>query len=290
MDYILAIDQGTTGTTALLMDCDLNRVAEANVDFEQHFPKPGWVEHDLNEIWTTVVQTVREVTKHVDPRKIAAIGITNQRETLCFWDKETAEPLARAIVWQDRRTTEICDQLRARGTEPFLQDNTGLLIDPYFSGTKAAWAFKNWDVIRQAHKAGRLCAGTIDSFLMARLSGGSVHVTEPSNASRTMCFNIIKKRWDPELCSTLGVPMDIWPEALPSVGTFALTRSFPGLPDGIPITGVLGDQQSALLGQACVKEGMAKCTYGTGAFLLLNTGRKPAKSRHRLVTTVAWAF
>lgn len=290
MDYILAIDEGTTGTTALLMDTELNRVAEANVDFEQYFPKPGWVEHDLSEIWMGVVQTVREVTKHIDTRKIVAIGITNQRETLCFWDKSTSEPIARAIVWQDRRSADICEQLRAKGTEPFFQDNTGLLLDPYFSGTKAAWAFKNWGDVKSAHSAGRLAAGTIDSYLIARISGGAVHVTEPSNASRTLCFNLQKHRWDPELCQALGVPIDIWPEVRPSVGTFALTRGFPGLPDGIPITGVLGDQQSALMGQACIKEGAAKCTYGTGAFLLLNTGRKIAKSRHRLLSTVAWAL
>lgn len=290
MDYILAIDEGTTGTTALLMDRSLNRIAEASVDFEQHFPKPGWVEHDLNDIWSAVVQTVRQVTKHIDVRKIAAIGITNQRETLCFWDRKSAEPLARAIVWQDRRSAELCDELKKKGTEPFFQDNTGLLLDPYFSGTKAAWALKNWDNVRAAQKAGTLAAGTIDSFLIAKISGGAVHATEPSNASRTLCFNIQKRRWDPELCATLGVPMEIWPEVHSSSGTFALTRGFAGLPDGIPITGVLGDQQSALLGQACVKEGMAKCTYGTGSFLLLNTGKKPCKSRHRMITTVAWAL
>ena len=290
MDYILAIDQGTTGTTALLMDQNLNKISEASVDFEQHFPKPGWVEHDLGDIWSTVLQTVGEVTKHVDPRKIVAIGITNQRETLCFWDRSTAEPLARAIVWQDRRSSEMCEQLRAKGTEPFFQERTGLLLDPYFSGTKAAWALKNWGDLKIAHKEGRLAAGTIDSFLIAKISGAAVHVTEPSNASRTLCFNIHKHQWDSELNSALGVPMEIWPEIRPSVGIFALTRGFPGLPDGIPITGVLGDQQAALMGQACVKEGTAKCTYGTGAFLLLNTGKKPVKSRHRLLSTVAWAL
>lgn len=290
MDYILAIDQGTTGTTALLMDRNLTRVAEAAVDFEQHFPAPGWVEHDLNDIWATVLTTIREVTKDIDTRRIAAIGITNQRETLCFWDRKTAEPIARAIVWQDRRTAELCEQLRAKGTERFFQENTGLLIDPYFSGTKAAWAFKNWGDVKAAYKEGRLAAGTIDSFLMARFSGGSVHVTEPSNASRTLCFNLTKHIWDPELTNSLGVPTDIWPEVRPSVGTFALTRGCAGLPDGIPITGVLGDQQAALMGQACVKEGMAKCTYGTGTFMLMNTGRRPAKSRHRLLSTVAWAL
>jgi glycerol kinase len=290
MEYILAIDQGTTGTTALLMDSELKRVAEASIDFPQHFPKPGWVEHDLGDIWDSVVQTVREVTKHVDTRSIVAIGITNQRETLCFWDRETGKALGRAIVWQDRRAAELCEQLRAKGTEPFFQDATGLLLDPYFSGTKAAWALKNWGEVASAHKAGRLCAGTIDSFVIYRLSGNTVHATEPSNASRTLCFNLMKHKWDPDLCHALGVPVDIWPEIRPSVGTFALTRGFPGLPDGVPITGALGDQQSALLGQACTQEGTAKCTYGTGAFLLLNTGRRPVKSRKRLISTVAWAL
>jgi glycerol kinase len=287
-EFILAIDQGTTGTTALLVDCDLNRVADASVDFEQHFPKPGWVEHDLEDIWATVVQTVREVTKHKDSRKIAAIGITNQRETLCFWDKKTLHPLGRAIVWQDRRTAEMCERLRKQGTEELFQDRTGLLLDPYFSGTKAAWALQNWSEVAQAQKAGRLAAGTIDSYLIARMSGG-MHVTEPSNASRTLCFNLTKHHWDKDLCKTLGVPEEIWPEVMPSTGVFAVTKSFPGMPDGVPISGALGDQQAALLGQACVKEGMAKCTYGTGAFILLNTGRKPVKSKSRLVSTIAWA-
>lgn len=290
MDYILAVDQGTTGSTALLMDTNLNRIADASVDFEQHFPKPGWVEHDLGEIWSTVVQTVREVTKHVETRKIAAIGITNQRETLCFWDKKTGEPLCRAIVWQDRRTADFCAELRAKGKEPFFQESTGLLLDPYFSGTKAAWALKNWPQLQKARDEGRLAAGTIDSYLMARFSGGGVHVTEPSNASRTLCFHLTRHKWDSELCEALDVPMDIWPDVRPSTGIFTMTRGFPGLPDGIPITGVLGDQQAALLGQSCTEEGTAKCTYGTGAFLLLNTGRKPARSKHRLLTTIAWAM
>jgi glycerol kinase len=290
MEYILAIDQGTTGTTALLMDSNLNRVAEAGVEFEQYFPKPGWVEHDLDDIWTSVLQTVREVTKHVDVRKILAIGITNQRETLCFWDTATNQPLARAIVWQDRRTSDLCTELSKRGLEPYYQENTGLLLDPYFSGTKAAWALENWSDVKSAHRAGRLAAGTMDSYLIARLSGGTVHATEPSNASRTLCFHLTQHKFDADLCRQLNVPQEIWPEVCSSVGTFAVTKGFNGLPDGIPITGVLGDQQSALLGQACVKEGTAKCTYGTGAFLLLNTGRKPVRSKHRLVSTVAWAL
>ena len=290
MEYLLAIDQGTTGTTALLMDRNLNRIAEAGVDFEQHFPKPGWVEHDLEDIWSTVVQTVHEVIKHVNPKKILAIGITNQRETLCFWDRKSGAPVSRAIVWQDRRTAQLCDELKSKGLEPFYQDQTGLLLDPYFSGTKAAWALTHMDSVSSTYRAGRLAIGTIDSFLISRISGGAVHATEPSNASRTLCFHLSKHQFDHDLCRGLGVPKEVWPEVYPSTGTFAVTRSFPGLPDGIPITGVLGDQQAALLGQACVREGSMKCTYGTGAFLLMNTGRTPVKSQHRLISTVAWAL
>lgn len=289
MEYILAIDQGTTGTTALLMDSNLNRIAEVGADFEQYFPKPGWVEHDLEDIWSTVLQTVRQVTKDIDTRKILAIGITNQRETICFWDKLTHQTLGRAIVWQDRRTASFCEKLKAKGLESFFQERTGLLIDPYFSGTKVAWALQNWPEVQAAQKAGRLAVGNIDSFLLSRLSGGAVHSTEPSNASRTLCFHLTRHEFDPELCEALDIPADIWPEVCPSMGIFAVTKGFGDLPDGIPITGILGDQQAALLGQACVKEGTAKCTYGTGAFLLLNTGRKPARSTHRLITTIAWA-
>ena len=205
MNYILAIDQGTTGSTALLMNHDLEVVAEASQDFPQHFPKPGWVEHDLEDIWASVVATVGKVIQNIDAKKIAAIGITNQRETLCLWDKKTQAPLARAIVWQDRRTSEMCDQLRAKGLERFFQDNTGLQVDPYFSGTKAAWAFKNWSDVKTAHKEGRLAAGTIDSFLLARLTGG-VHATEPSNASRTLCFHLTRHTWYNELATALGLP------------------------------------------------------------------------------------
>ncbi len=290
MDYILAIDQGTTGTTALLMDRDLNRIAEASTDFEQHFPQPGQVEHDLDDIWTSVQQTIREVTRTVDPARIAAIGITNQRETICFWDRRDGKPLAHAIVWQDRRTAAQCETLRNAGHEPLFQKKTGLLLDPYFSGTKAAWALRNWEPVKKAAGEGRLCAGTIDSYLIARLSGGLVHATEPSNASRTLCFDIHTLKFSDELCGILEVDPKIWPEVRPSTGTFATTRGFPGLPDGIPITGVLGDQQAALLGQACIREGSAKCTYGTGAFILMNTGRKPVKSKHRLLTTIAWSL
>ncbi|MGE0616465.1 MAG: glycerol kinase GlpK [Bacteriovoracia bacterium] len=290
MKYILAVDQGTTGTKTLVVDEQLNIVAETTVDFQQHFPQPGWVEHDLNQIWETVVMGISAVTRKIDARQIAAIGITNQRETLCFWERETVKPLAHAIVWQDRRTHEMCEQMRAKGTEPFFQESTGLLLDPYFSGTKAAWALKHWDAVAAARKAGSLAAGTVDSFLIAKLTDGASHVTEPSNASRTLCFHLTKHQWDADLAAALGVPTEIWPEVKPSTGKFGFTKDVPGLPDGIPITGVLGDQQAALLGQACTTEGSAKCTYGTGAFMLLNTGAKPAKSRHRMLSTVAWAF
>jgi glycerol kinase len=290
MNYILAIDQGTTGTTALLMDTELNRIADASVDFEQHFPKPGWVEHDLNDIWIAVLKTVNEVTSKVDQKKIVAIGITNQRETICFWDRKSGEPLAHAIVWQDRRTAEDCQTLKKSGLESQVQDKTGLLLDPYFSGTKITWALKNWNTVKTAHQEGRLAVGTIDSYLISKMTGAKVHATEPSNASRTLGFNIHTKVWDKELCKNLGIPTDIWPEVKPSTGVFGVTQKFGSLPDGVPISGVLGDQQSALLGQACVKEGMAKCTYGTGSFVLLNTGKTPIKSRHRLLTTIAWAL
>jgi glycerol kinase len=290
MNYILAIDQGTTGTTALLMDQKLNRVAEASVDFEQHFPQPGWVEHDLEEVWSTVVQTIREVTRSIDPKKIAAIGITNQRETLCFWERNTVKPLARAIVWQDRRTAGICDSLRERGLEPTFQKKTGLLLDPYFSGTKAAWALKNWPALESARSKGTLCAGTIDSYVLARLTGGAIHATEPSNASRTLAFDIDTRKFDAELNGMLGLPLEIWPEVRPSSGVFGITHSVPSLPDGIPITGILGDQQAALMGQACTQQGMAKCTYGTGAFILMNTGTKKVTSHHRLLSTIAWSL
>lgn len=290
--HLLAIDEGTTGTTAMLMDTDLNLVAEASVDFPQHFPKPGWVEHDLNEIWKAVGESVAAALKKsgIDPKSIAAIGITNQRETVCFWDKKTGETLANAIVWQDRRTAELCDALKKQSLEEMFRKSTGLLLDPYFSGTKAAWAISNWPNVGKAAKEGRLACGTIDSFLVAKLTGNPDHVTEPSNASRTLAFHLEKRVFDESLCAALGIPKAIWPRVEASNGKFGVTKGVGFLPDGIPITGILGDQQSALMGQACTREGQAKCTYGTGAFLLMNTGAKPKYSRHRLLTTVAWSL
>jgi glycerol kinase len=293
-DLILAIDQGTTGTTVLIMDRQLKQVAEASADFEQFFPQPGWVEHDVELIWKTVLQCLKQALDRgtVDPARIAAIGITNQRETVCFWDRKTLRPLRKAIVWQDRRTSAQCAKLREiPGTESFYQENTGLLLDPYFSGTKVAWALRNDPAVDAAHRAGTLAVGTIDSFLIARLSGASgdgVHLTEPSNASRTLCFHLTRHSFERDLCEPLGVPVELWPEVRPSFGLFAKTRGMGVIPDGIPITGVLGDQQAALLGQACIEVGMTKCTYGTGAFLLMNTGDRPVLSHHRLLSTIAW--
>lgn len=287
---ILAIDQGTTGTKVLVVDSDLKVLSEASVPFPQHFPTPGWVEHDPEELWDSVVKAIGKALARVDVKKIVAIGITNQRETICFWEKGTSQSLSHAIVWQDRRTSDYCDHLRSKGVEGFFAENTGLLLDPYFSGTKVHWALKNWQVVSSAHKEGRLAVGTVDSFLIAKLTDGQVHATEPSNASRTLAFHLTRHKWDSDLCSGLGIPLDIWPEVRPSTGKFGFTKGVPGLPDGIPITGVLGDQQSALLGQACIEEGMAKCTYGTGTFMLVNTGKQPSKSRNRLVSTIAWAL
>jgi glycerol kinase len=285
--FILAIDQGTTSSKVLVMDHQLNSVVEKGTPFEQHFPQPGWVEHDLDQIWQSVVAGIVDVTKKVDAKQITAIGITNQRETICFWDKKTTLPLANAIVWQDRRTSARCDELR-KSIETQVQQKTGLLVDPYFSSTKIEWALKNNPKIKAASDNGTLAIGTIDSFLVARLTSGDAHVTEPSNASRTMLFDIQKGAWDLELAETFGVNLASLPKVLPSFGEFGKTRGVKGLPDGIPISGILGDQQSALMGQACLKEGQAKCTYGTGAFMLMNTGTKIRRSKHRLLTTIAW--
>ncbi len=286
--YLLAIDQGTTSSKVLVTDTHLNVIAEKSTPFEQHFPKPGWVEHDLDQIWASVEESISEVIQKVDPQKIVAIGITNQRETICFWDKKTTQALAKAIVWQDRRTSERCEELKRSNLEEKVQNKTGLLLDPYFSGTKLEWALKNVPAVKAADQAGTLCVGTIESFLLARLTAGASHATESSNASRTMLFNLETKTWDDELLAVFGVKKSILPEVKNTFGKFGVTKGQKDLPDGIPITGMIGDQQSALLGQVCINEGEAKCTYGTGAFLLMNTGKKLRKSKARLLTTVAW--
>ena len=290
MNYILAIDQGTTGSSALLVDQNLKVIAEASQDFVQHYPEPGRVEHDLKQVWDSVLSVIKKVTLGIDCHQIIGIGLTNQRETLCLWDRNTTEPLAPAIVWQDRRSTQICEQLKKLGLEDSFREMTGLLLDPYFTGTKLSWALKNWPSVKDAERKGHLCAGTMDSYLIAKMSGGQAHVTEPSNACRTLAYHLTDHEFSDELSLMLEVPVALWPKVLPSVGHFAVTQGVPGLPDGIPITGVLGDQQSALLGQACVDPGAVKCTYGTGAFLLMNTGNQPIRSKHRLVTSIGWAL
>lgn len=286
--YLLAIDQGTTGTKAIVMTQDLQVHSEVTIEFEQHFPQPGWVEHDLDQIWDSTKSAITQALKGLDAKKVQAIGITNQRETVCFWEQGSTKAIRKAIVWQDRRTSKECETLKAARLESLVQRKTGLLLDPYFSGTKIAWALEHDPAVQKAAQGNTLKVGTIDSFLMARLTGGTAHCTEPSNASRTLLFNIHDLSWDKELCEKLKVPMSILPEVKPSVGEFGKTQGLSFLPDGIPIMGCLGDQQSALLGQACIEEGSAKCTYGTGAFILMNTGKKTIQSMHRLLTTVAW--
>ena len=286
--FVLSIDQGTTGTKVLVMDSNLTKIAEHYESFEQHFPSPGQVEHECNQIWETIEKGLIALSPQVDLGKIAAIGITNQRETLCFWEKGTVRPLRRAIVWQDRRTSARCEELKKSGLEAQVQDKTGLLLDPYFSGTKLEWALKHDPAVMKAASSGNLQVGTIDSYLLAKLTSGDSHATDTSNASRTLLMNLKTLRWDSELLSLFGVPLSILPEIKPTFGVFGKTRGLNLLKDGIPITGMIGDQQSALLGQAATEPGMAKCTYGTGAFLLMNTGKSIKKSHARLLTTVAW--
>ncbi|PLX80705.1 MAG: glycerol kinase [Desulfuromonas sp.] len=287
-DYILAIDQGTTGSTALLIDHDLTIQGKNNIEFPQHFPQPGWVEHDAEEIWGSVREAVSgllESTK-VKPTSIAAIGITNQRETTLMWDRATGDPVGRAIVWQDRRTADICQELKERGLEPYFRAQTGLVFDPYFAGTKLTWMLRENDSLRQHASAGKLACGTIDSFLVWRLSGGKAHVTDVSNASRTLLMDLDSLAWDSGLAKQLEVPLPLLPEIHPSSTEYAKTAGLDFLPDGLPIAGMAGDQQAALFGQAGFDVGNGKCTYGTGAFLLVNTGEKPVPSDSGLLTTV----
>ena len=283
-DHILAIDQGTTSTRAILFDAQLNVVRIAQEEFAQHFPASGWVEHDPEDLWQTTVRTCREAIGDIVP---ATIGITNQRETVVVWEKATGRPIHNAIVWQDRRTAEICSSLKADGHEPMVTQRTGLLLDPYFSGTKIAWILDNVDGARAAAEDGALLAGTVDSWLIWRLTGGAMHVTDATNASRTMLYNIHACAWDLELCDLLRVPGGILPRVLDSAADFGLTE-----PDilghAIPVRGVAGDQQAATVGQACFEPGMMKSTYGTGCFALLNTGSQPVSSSNRLLTTVAY--
>ncbi len=288
--YVLSIDQGTTGTTAILWDEEGLARGKAYREHRQIYPRPGWVEHDAEEIWQAALQVVQDVSQDagIALSSVAAVGITNQRETIVFWDRESGRPLANAIVWQCRRTAPICRELKEAGYEATFKEKTGLLLDPYFSGTKIHWALDNLPPVREAARTGRLACGTIDSYLLFRLTGGKVHATDYSNASRTLLFNIHTLQWDAELLQILQVPQDILPQVCPSSGIFGETD--PAVFHGarLPVGGIAGDQQASLFGQACFRPGMTKNTYGTGSFLLMNTGKKAVLSQKGLLTTVAW--
>ncbi len=288
--FILAIDQGTTGSTSLLIGKNGEAVSKVNLEFTQYYPKPGWVEHDPMEIWNCTLKTVFAALKKtgVKPSQIAAIGITNQRETTVLWDKKTGKPIYNAIVWQCRRTANICDELKKAGHSKMISSRTGLVVDAYFSGTKVKWILDNVKGARAAASKGNISFGTIDSWLIYNLTGGKTHAIEISNASRTMLYNIKKLCWDKEILKVLNIPESVLPEVVPSSGIIGYTNGVKGIPDGIPIAGVAGDQQAALFGQTCFKEGSSKCTYGTGSFLLMNTGKKPVMSKSGMLTTIAW--
>jgi len=288
MSHLLALDQGTTSSRAIVFNDEGQIVALAQREFQQHYPKPGWVEHDANEIWTSQHAVAVEALQSagLQPGDVAALGVTNQRETVVLWDRRSGEPLHPAIVWQDRRTASVCDRLRAAECEATVHAKTGLLLDPYFSGTKIAWLMDNVPGARQAAEDGRLACGTIDSWLAYKLSGGKCHVTDASNASRTLLMNIHEGDWDDELLEIFRVPRRILPEIRASTGVCGAATAA-GLED-IRIAGLIGDQQGALFGQTCFDVGMAKNTYGTGCFMLMNTGPRPVDSKHRLLTTVAW--
>lgn len=288
--YILAIDQGTTSSRAIIFNKSGEIVSSAQKEFTQYFPKAGWVEHDANEIWVSVVSVYMEAMAKaaIKAEQIAAIGITNQRETAVVWDKNTGLPIYHAICWQSRQTADICDELRTEGYEEVIKEKTGLLIDPYFSGTKIKWILDHVDGAREKAEAGQLLFGTIDSWLVYKLSGGKAHVTDYSNASRTLLYNIYDLKWDEELLEIMDVPKNMLPEVKPSSCVYAHTATYHFYNQSVPIAGIAGDQQAALFGQMCFQEGMAKNTYGTGCFLLMNTGDKPIRSKHGLVTTIAW--
>jgi glycerol kinase len=290
--YILAIDQGTTSSRAILFNKKGEIVHVAQKEFTQIFPNPGWVEHNANEIWGSVLAVIATVLTEADvkPEQVAGIGITNQRETTVVWDKETGQPVYNAIVWQSRQTADICEELKAKGYNDLFREKTGLLIDAYFSGTKVKWILDHVEGAREKAEQGKLLFGTIDTWLIWKLSGGRAHVTDYSNASRTLMYNIYDLKWDDELLEILGVPKSMLPEVRPSSEVYAHTISYHFFGQEVPIAGVAGDQQAALFGQACYQEGMAKNTYGTGCFMLMNTGEKAVKSNHGLLTTIAWGL
>lgn len=288
MKYILAIDQGTTSSRAILFDSECNIIDVAQEEFPQHFPEPGLVEHDPEDIWNTVRRTAAEVIARNPDKPVEAIGITNQRETTIVWDSTTGKAVYNAIVWQDRRTADFCSTLKRKAKS--IRKKTGLIPDAYFSGTKLRWILGNVDGAARRAAAGELKFGTVDSFLIWRLTGGKVHATDVSNASRTMLFNIHTLNWDESLLKMLDVPGCMLPEVKENSGVFGYTQGIEGIPDGIPITGVAGDQQASLFGQMCLRPGDVKNTYGTGCFLLMNCGKKALISRNRLLTTVAWSI
>ncbi|MCB9055520.1 MAG: glycerol kinase GlpK [Chitinophagales bacterium] len=287
--YILALDQGTTSSRSMVFDQQGNIISVAQKEFKQIFPKPGWVEHDANEIWSTQFGTMAEAVAqaHVNMKQVAGIGITNQRETTVLWDRKTGQPVYNAIVWQDRRTAAYCDELKAAGKKDTIQQKTGLIIDAYFSATKLKWILDNVEDARKKAENGELAFGTIDTWLTWKLTNGEVHVTDVSNASRTMLFNIHSLQWDEELLKLFDIPAAVLPEVKPSSKIYGVTGNI--VPDSrIPVAGIAGDQQSALFGQMCTQPGMVKNTYGTGCFMLMNTGEKVIASENNLLTTVAW--
>ena len=287
--YILALDQGTTSSRSMVFDQQGNIISVAQKEFKQIFPKPGWVEHDANEIWSTQFGTMAEAVAqaHVNMKQVAGIGITNQRETTVLWDRKTGQPVYNAIVWQDRRTAAYCDELKAAGKKDTIQQKTGLIIDAYFSATKLKWILDNVEDARKKAENGELAFGTIDTWLTWKLTNGEVHVTDVSNASRTMLFNIHSLQWDEELLKLFDIPAAVLPEVKPSSKIYGVTGNI--VPDSrIPVAGIAGDQQSALFGQMCTQPGMVKNTYGTGCFMLMNTGEKVIASKNNLLTTVAW--
>jgi len=290
--YVLSIDQGTTGTTAILWDENGASVGQANLEHKQYYPRAGWVEHDAEEIWHHVLEATGRVLKEASagPGDISAIGIANQRETIVFWDRQSGKPVEKAIVWQCRRTSDMCRRLKEDGWEETVRQKTGLLLDPYFSGTKLHWALENWPKVAEAAEAGNLACGTIDSYLLYRLTGGKIFATDYTNASRTLLFNIHSLKWDRELLELFQVPEGILPEVLPSSYMYGNTDPGAFLNCSIPVGGMAGDQQAALFGQACYRPGMCKNTYGTGSFMLMNIGEKPVLSEQGLLTTIAWGI
>lgn len=290
--YIMALDQGTTSSRAILFDKQGEIVHVAQREFTQYFPQPGWVEHDANEIWGSVLAVIAQVLSEsgVKAEQIAGIGITNQRETTVVWDRESGNPIYHAIVWQSRQTSGICEALQASGYDELFRKKTGLLIDAYFSGTKVKWILDHVEGAREKAEKGELLFGTIDTWLIWKLSGGKAHVTDYTNASRTLMYNIHEQCWDDELLEILGVPKVMLPEVRPSSEVYAKTIDYHFFGQAVPIAGAAGDQQAALFGQACFEEGMAKNTYGTGCFMLMNTGEKAVQSNHGLLTTIAWGL